>query len=155
SVDDVRRMIDAGVIREEENIELIEGELVMMASKSYAHERTKNVLVHALIRAAPDDLWVCIENSFQLADDVLVEPDIALVSKAGLIPDPTGFTRPRLADVRLIIEVAVSSLNYDRRLKARLYGRHGIRELWVIDATAGITWVHTGPSANGWSSIVE
>jgi Uma2 family endonuclease len=100
-------------------------------------------------------LWVCVEGTFQLADDVLVEPDIALVAKAGLIPGRTGFTRPRLADVRLIIEVAVSSLNYDRSLKARLYARHGIQELWVIDAAAGTTWVHTGPSDGGWSSIVE
>jgi Uma2 family endonuclease len=155
SVDDVRRMIDAGVIREDENIELIEGELVTMAAKSYAHERIKNALNRALNRAAPDDIWVCIENSFQLAEDVLVEPDIALVSKAGLIPDRTGFTRPRPADVQVVIEVAVSSLNYDRSLKARLYSRHGIRELWVIDATTSITWVHTGPGGGGWASILE
>jgi Uma2 family endonuclease len=39
--------------------------------------------------------------------------------------------------------------------KARLYARHGIREYWVIDANERRTFVHTGPTADGWSSIVE
>jgi Uma2 family endonuclease len=49
----------------------------------------------------------------------------------------------------------VSSLNYDRDMKARLYARHGIREFLVIDANERITWVHTGPSGEGWSSVSE
>jgi Uma2 family endonuclease len=55
----------------------------------------------------------------------------------------------------LLIEVAASSLSYDSRLKARLYARYGIREFWVIDANERITWIHTGPSGETWSSIVE
>jgi Uma2 family endonuclease len=55
----------------------------------------------------------------------------------------------------LLTEVAASSLTYDRRVKARLYARHGIREFWVIDANERVTWIHTGPSGDGWSSIVE
>jgi Uma2 family endonuclease len=57
--------------------------------------------------------------------------------------------------VLLLIEVAVSSLAFDRRVKARLYARHGIRDYWVIDANERVTWVHTGPSGDGWTSIVE
>src|SRR6267142_47105 len=45
NVDDIRRMVDAGVLGEDENIELVEGEIVVMAAKSYAHERIKNALV--------------------------------------------------------------------------------------------------------------
>ena len=55
----------------------------------------------------------------------------------------------------LLIEIAASSLAYDRKLKARLYARHGIREYWVIDANKSVTWIHTGASGDGWSSIVE
>jgi Uma2 family endonuclease len=46
-------------------------------------------------------------------------------------------------------------MTYDRGVKARLYARHGIREFWVIDANEYVTWIHTGPSGDGWSSIVE
>ena len=55
----------------------------------------------------------------------------------------------------LLIEIAVSRLAFDRNVKARLYARHGIREYWVIDATERVTWVHTGPAGEGWTSIVE
>jgi len=50
-VDDIRRMIEAGVLGEDENIELVEGEIVVMAPKSYAHEMIKNALVEALFKA--------------------------------------------------------------------------------------------------------
>ena len=52
-------------------------------------------------------------------------------------------------------EIAASSLRYDRKIKARLYARYGIREFWVINAERSIAWIHTGPAGDGWSSIVE
>jgi Uma2 family endonuclease len=55
----------------------------------------------------------------------------------------------------LLIEVASSSIAYDRRVRARLYARHGICEFWVIDSNERTTWVHTGPTGETWSSIVE
>lgn len=59
------------------------------------------------------------------------------------------------AEALLVVEVAASSLAYDKGLRARLYARHRVKEFWVIDANASTTWVHTGPSGDGWSSIVE
>ena len=56
---------------------------------------------------------------------------------------------------RLAIEVAWSSLVYDRRLKARLYARHRVEEYWVVDANERTTFVHTGPGEDGWGAIVE
>jgi Uma2 family endonuclease len=53
-----------------------------------------------------------------------------------------------------VIEVAASSLAYDKGLKARLYARHRVRELWVVDANERTTWVHTGASGDAWSSVV-
>ena len=78
-----------------------------------------------------------------------------MLSKSVYHADPDTFAQPRPEAVLLLIEVASSSMQYDRGVKARLYGRHGIREFWVIDAKRRITWVHTGPSRDGWSSIVE
>lgn len=155
TAEDIRRMVDAGVIREDERIELVEGEIVMMAAKSVAHDNIKNALNIAFARAVPDGMFVSIESTLQLADNVLVEPDIAIISRAVYKADPKSFARPRAEDVFLLVEVAVSSMTYDREVKARLYARHGIREFWVIDANERKTWVHMGPSGDGWSSIVE
>ncbi len=155
SVDDIRRMIDAGVIDEDERFELIEGEIVPMQAKSVAHDNIKHALNLALARAVPDGVYVGIEATIQLTKDVLLEPDIAIISRAVYRADPRSFAQPQAKDVLLLIEIAVSRLAFDRNVKARLYARHGIREYWVIDATERVTWVHTGPVGEGWTSIVE
>jgi Uma2 family endonuclease len=155
TVDDISRMIEAGIFSEDERFELIEGDLVMMSPKHVAHERIKHLLNMALVRAAPDGTFVGIEATLQLARDILVEPDITVISKSVYNVPPKTFAQPRPEDVLLLIEVAASSLRYDRRIKARLYARHGIREFWVIDANKCISWIHTGPSGDGWASIVE
>lgn len=155
TVEDIRRMSEAGILADDENFELIEGDLVMMAAKHIGHDRIKNALTIALARAVPDDVYVAVENSVQLAETTLVEPNIAVVSRAVYRSDPRSYARPRVEDVLLLIEIAVSSLAFDREVKARLYARHGIREYWVIDAETRTTWVHSGPSGDGWSSIVE
>jgi Uma2 family endonuclease len=155
TVGDIRRMIEIGVIGEDEKFELIEGDLVMAASKSVAHDNIKNALLLAFAKAVPEGFFVGVESTLQLADNILVEPDLSLISRAIYKADPKGFARPRAEDVLLVVEVAVSSMAYDRKVKARLYARHGIREFWVIDAHERVTWVHTGPTGDTWSSIVE
>jgi Uma2 family endonuclease len=155
TVDDISRMMEAGIIGEDENFELIEGDLVVMAAKHVGHDKIKNALTMALAKSAPAGVYVAVEGSLQLAEDVLVEPDITVISQAVYAANPKSFARPGPQDVHLLIEVAASSLAYDRGIKARLYARHGIREFWVIDAEARTTWVHTGPSRETWSSIVE
>ena len=148
-------MLDAGVIREEERFELIEGEIVVMSPKSVAHDDVQNALNLALARAIPEGLYVGNGSTLQLADDILVEPDLAVISRGLYKADRQGFARPSPEDVLLVIEIAVSSLTYDRRIKARLYARHGIREYWIIDANERRCWIHTAPSGDSWSSIVE
>ena len=59
------------------------------------------------------------------------------------------------SDILLAIEVALTSLAYDRGLKAQLYARHGFNELWVIDAARRVTFVHHRPQGEGWGSVTE
>jgi Uma2 family endonuclease len=155
TVEDVSRMIDAGILREDERFELVEGEIVMMAAKGIMHERMKSALTIAVVRALPHDLTLGVEITLRLTDTVMLEPDIAVFPKELLTRSSTGFARLDPGEAHLVIEVAVTSLAYDRGLKARLYARHGVREFWVVDANERITWVHTGPSGEAWSSVVK
>ena len=150
SVDDIQRMMEAGILSEDERFELIE-----VSAKRVAHDRIKHFLNMALVRAAPEGAFVAIEATLQPGPDILVEPDIRVIFKSVYNVPPKTFAQPRPEDVLLLVEVAASSLAYDRRTKARLYARHGIREFWVIDANEGITWIHTGPTDESWTSIVE
>jgi Uma2 family endonuclease len=155
TVEDIRRMTEAGILAEDENFELVEGELVVMAAKGVAHERLKLALNRALVRALPDDLILGIETSLRLTAKTLLEPDLAIFPKRVLDNPVSGFANLEPADALLVIEVAHSSLSYDRGLKARLYARHRVREFWVIDANERVTWVHTNPAEDGWGSIIE
>ncbi len=155
TVDGISRMIDAGIISEDEKFELIEGEIVMMAAKAIAHERIRSVLNIAIVRALPGDLTLGVATTLRLTDNTMLEPDLAVFPKTLFKKSVSGFAQLDPGEALLVVEVAVSSLAYDKGLKARLYGRHKVREFWVIDANARTTWVHTGPSGDGWSSIVE
>jgi Uma2 family endonuclease len=154
TVEDIGRMMEAGVIREDERFELVEGEIVMMSAKGIAHERIKSALTVAISRALPDHLTIAVEATLRLSDTLMLEPDVAVFPKS-LFQKSTSFVHLDRGEAHLIIEVAASSLAYDKDLKARLYARHGVKEFWVIDANSRSTWVHTRPSGDEWASIVE
>jgi Uma2 family endonuclease len=66
-----------------------------------------------------------------------------------------GFVTIEQGDCSLIIEVAATSIGYDKGRKAALYAKLGVHEFWVVDTNERCTWVHTGPSEAGWSSVVK
>jgi Uma2 family endonuclease len=149
TVAEILLMQDAGIIAEDENFELIEGEIVPMQAKSHVHERIKIALNIAIARALPVHLWMGVESTIYLSPNTFVEPDLALYPNGLKLEDVKG------RDILLAVEVSATSLAYDRGLKAQLYARHGFRELWVVDATRRATFVHQGPHGEGWRSIVE
>jgi Uma2 family endonuclease len=155
TVEDISRMIEAGIISEDEKFELIEGEIVMMASKGIAHERIKSALTIALVRALPDHLTIGVETTLRLTNTILLEPDIAVFPKELFRKSASGFAQLDPGEAHLVIEVAATSLAYDKTLKAPLYARHRVKEYWVIDANERVTWVHTEPRSGRWSSIVK
>jgi Uma2 family endonuclease len=149
TVAEILRMQDAGIISEDENFELIEGEIVPMQAKTHGHELIKSALTLGVARALPDRLWFGVETTIYLSANTFVEPDLAVYPKGIKLEEVKG------SDILLAIEVALTSLPYDRGLKARLYARHGVNELWVIDAERRRTFVHSGPGPQGWRSVVE
>jgi Uma2 family endonuclease len=155
TVDDIHRMLEAGIVTEDERFELIEGDLVMMAAKGYAHELIKRALTVAIARALPDDMTLGPEMTIQFTDRTLLEPDLTVFRRRAVVKSAANFSQILPGELLLAIEVAASSLAYDKGFKGRLYARHGVQEFWVVDANERITWIHTGPSADGWSSVIE
>src|SRR2546429_525418 len=112
NVDDIRRMVDAGVLAEDENIELVEGEIVVMAAKGYAHERIKNALVEALIKAKPADIEIGIEMSIQFAPGILLEPDIVAIPVSKMRKSEANFVTVEPGGCLLLIEIAATSVGF-------------------------------------------
>jgi Uma2 family endonuclease len=144
TVAEVEAMVAAGVMEEDERVELIGGELVPMSPKGSRHEAIKIALVDRWIRARPDNCWLAQETTFHLSEDTYLEPDIVIYPRASGV---TGLNR---INVLLVVEIADSSLLYDVGRKAALYASFGIRELWVIDAVRLTTRVFREPEADSY-----
>src|ERR1700722_14810990 len=126
TVAEVEAMVAAGVMEEDERVELTGGGLVPMSPKGSSHELVKIALVDCWIRARPTACRVAQETTFREA--TYLEPDVVIFPRASGLEGLTG------ASVLLVVEIADSSLRYDIGRKPALYASFGIRELWVIDA---------------------
>ncbi len=144
TVTEVEAMVAAGVMKEDERVELIGGELVPMSPKGNHHEVVKAALLRRWYRAAPDEVDLVPETTFRLSEDTYLEPDIVIYPRA------SGIRGLSADNVLLVVEIANSSLRYDIGRKAALYSGFGIRELWVIDAVRLTTRVFREPTADGY-----
>ncbi len=132
TVDEYCAMADAGIFAEEERIELLDGEIFVMPPIGPPHEFGTDLLNRELAHLLYDRALVRVQNSLRLDDYGLPEPDIAVVR----FRDDYHRNRPTPADVLLVIEIADSSLRYDRNVKLPRYAAAGIPEVWIANVPA-------------------
>ena len=105
-----------------------------------------STLSRALSRTLPDHLQLGVATSAFLSDITVVDPDLSIF--------PRMNTREvRGPDILLAIEVADTTLAKDLHLKAGVYAKYGVRELWVIDANKRVTHVFRDPIAGAWTQL--
>jgi Uma2 family endonuclease len=149
TVAELEQMVAAGILEEDERIELIGGEIVPMSPKGNHHEILKIALTIYWARRIPDDILFATETTFRLSPDTYLEPDFVFYPKG------TGTKGLTAATALLVVEIADSSLGYDLGPKADLYASFGITELWVIDAVKLQTYIHLQPTATGYGSVIK
>lgn len=134
----------AGIIEEDQHVELLEGQLVVMTVNP-PHATAVSHLSRRLNRVFADRAQVISQSPLRLSDDLedenLPQPDVMLV--AG--PEKVYADHPRPADVYLLIEVSDSTLVKDRSIKLPLYATNGIPELWIVNLVDRQIEVYTGP----------
>jgi len=148
TVAELEAMTAAGILAEDERIELIGGEVVPMSPKGHQHEILKTALTIYWARRLPADLLFSTETTFRLTPDTYLEPDFVFYPKA------SGIRGLAAATARLVVEIADSSLGYDLGRKAALYASFGIAELWVLDALRLVAHIHRQPEGEGYRSVV-
>ena len=149
TVAEVEAMVEAGIMDEDERVELIGGELVPMSPKGNQHEVIKTALLHRWYRMTPEGFLLTPETTFRLSADTYLEPDVVVY------PRTSGLKALSGPSVLLVVEIADSSLRYDSTRKATLYASFGVRELWVIDAVKRATRVFRKPSAEGYGETFD
>jgi Uma2 family endonuclease len=148
TVNDFHRMGEAGILHEDDRVELIEGEIVEMAAIGTRHFACVNGLTRLLIRAAGDDAIVSVQNPVRLDEHSEPQPDLAVLR----VRDYRE-SLPMPEDVLLLIEVSDTTLAYDRGVKLPLYSRAGIQEVWIVDVAHEVIERHTDPSGDGYRRI--
>jgi Uma2 family endonuclease len=139
-------MMDAGILLEDERVELIEGEIIQMSPIGGRHVWCLNVLNSLLVSAIGSAAWVSPQNPIRLNDGSEPQPDIALLRRrnySGEIPVPD--------DVYILIEVADTSFEDDQFRKLHLYGAARIPEVWIVDLNNEVVSRYTDPTIEGFN----
>ena len=144
TVAEVEAMVAAGIMEEDERVELIGGDLVPMSPKGLQHEILKTAMADRWYRLPEREVDLAIATTFRLSEDTYLEPDVVIYPRA------SGIRGLSAATALLVVEIADSSLRYDLGRKAALYASFGIRELWVIDVVRLLTRVFREPAADGY-----
>lgn len=150
SVEEYHRMAEAGILTEDDRVELIDGEIVQMTPIGRRHMAAVDCLTRRFVQGCGDRAIVRVQGTVRLGRHSEPQPDLLL-----LAPRPDFYRNadagPR--DVLLLVEVAETSLDYDRTTKVALYGRAGIVEYWLVDLAGRQIDVYRTPSAEGYRDV--
>jgi Uma2 family endonuclease len=152
SAAEFERMGEAGVFTKDARLELIEGEIIEMSPIGSRHAACVNFLSRFLNRAVGDIALVSVQNPIRLNDFSEPEPDLALLR---LRDDFYRDAHPTPADALLIIEVADTTLAYDRQVKTPLYAKAGIEEAWIINLLDEQVEIYSGLAGGAYQTIVS
>jgi Uma2 family endonuclease len=150
TVDEVYQMLAAGILTEDDRVELIEGELIKMSPIGERHAacvKKANALFNRLVG---QQALVSVQDPILLNNYSEPQPDLALLKPR---QDYYAQAKPTPADVLLIVEVADSSIDYDRRIKMSLYARAAVPAVWLIDLNADAIEVYTQPAGGAYRAL--
>ncbi len=129
-LDAYHRMIEAGILTEDDPVELIEGQIVTMSPKGSKHAACIGKINAGLTPRLGGQAQLRLQDPIQIPDLSEPEPDLALVQPRA---DFYAEAHPLPGDVILLVEVADSSLRIDREVKAPLYAAAGIAHYWIVN----------------------
>ncbi|MEG4587738.1 Uma2 family endonuclease [Microcoleus sp. MOSTC5] len=130
SIAEYHRLGELGFFAPDERVELIRGEIIIMAAKGRLHSFCNSLLVEELIILLARRARVRAQEPIILSEDSEPEPDVVI---AGNRADRYLSSHPEPADILLVIEVADSTLKYDRTTKLSLYAETGISNYWIFN----------------------
>ena len=150
TVQEFYRMAEAGILHEDDRVELIEGEIIEMPPIGDWHAEHVDSLTERLVDGFRDVARVRAQNPVQLDANSLPKPDLALLHRR---PGFYASGPPRVADIFLLIEVTDTTFQYDSVVKAHLYAAAGVPEYWLLDRNRDVLAVHRDPMPEGYGSV--
>jgi len=143
-------MAAAGIFSEDDRVELIEGEIVEMPPIGSRHAACVDRLNRLFSSQVVDSAIVRVQNPVRLDQHSEPQPDLVLAIPRA---DFYATSHPRPDQVLLLVEVADTTVGFDRSVKAPLYARAGVREFWLVDLDGELVQVHREPAAESYRAI--
>jgi Uma2 family endonuclease len=150
TVDEYYRMAEAGILKPDDRVELIEGEIIRMSPIGSRHAACVDRLNQVLVPAAAARAIVRVQNPFRIGSHSEPEPDLMLLRPR---TDFYASGHPGPADVLLLIEVVDSTPEVELEAKIRLYARSGVAEVWVVDLNRRKVDVHRAPRGEAYADV--
>ena len=147
NVENYVQMLEAGILKKDDRVELLCGEILQMSPIGTRHQACVNHLTQYLVLALQQSAIVSVQNAVRLTRDSQPQPDLAILEPR---LDFYADRYPRPEDILLLIEIADSTLSFDRDIKIPLYARAGVRETWLVDLNGSCVEVYCDPSESGY-----
>ena len=151
TLDEYHTIGAAGVLKEDDRIELIEGEMIEMAPIGSRHLAKVNRLARLLSQCVGNQAIISVQNPIALPPHNEPQPDLALLKPRA---DDYEGKLPGADDILLVIEVADTTLAYDRDAKMPIYARHGIAEAWLVDIQGRSLAILLEPGEKGYRRLL-
>ena len=150
TVHEYYQMAQAGILHEDDRVELIEGEIVQMTAIGSRHAACVDRLNQLFSARVAERAIVRVQNPVRLSEYTEPQPDLALLRPR---PDFYAAAHPGPPDVMLIVEVADTSAGIDRAAKMPLYARAGLPEAWLVDLQTDRIEAYRQPTPQGYQDI--
>ncbi len=150
TVEEYYAMVEAGILAPDERVELLAGEIIKMAPIGSRHAYSVTRFTEVFFEQLGRRVTIRVQNPVRIATGNEPEPDIAILRRKD---DGYAYEHPGAEDVILLVEVADSSVEFDRRHKLPVYAMHGIPEVWLGDINTRIVEVYDEPIAGGYARM--
>lgn len=152
TVDEYHQMGETGIFKEDEHLELIDGEIVKMTPIGSRHASCVDRLNEFFVTLLTGRAIVRVQNPIYLSEHSELEPDIAITKRY----EKAYITKhPEPKDIYLIVEVADTSINFDREVKIPLYAKAGIIEVWLVDLNEDCVEIYQKPAHDKYHIIYK
>jgi Uma2 family endonuclease len=150
TVAEYQKLGEAGILHEDDRVELLNGEIITMSPIGHRHITAIRHLLEVFSEQRRRRYWIDVQSPLTLGDGSQPQPDLILLRRK-----TAGNRVPEAADVLLAVEVADSSLGYDRSEKLPAYARAAIPEIWIVNLLQDVIEVHRDPQGGAYQTILR
>ena len=150
TVEQYHQMVETGILTENDRVELIRGEIIEMSPIGRKHAAHVKRLTELFFLRLAQAVTIGVQDPVELDDTSEPQPDVALLRRRA---DFYLARHPQPQDIFLLVEVADTTVEFDRDVKIPLYAEDGIVEAWLVDINQECVEVYTEPAPTGYQNV--